>query len=71
MTVSGILYHALQQSEKKSSNDKSEVRTGFLCVGVCACVYTHLHLIVLKVLVLKVESKNKHFQNDDVIDDAG
>lgn len=43
MTVSGILYHSLQQSAK---NDKSEVRTGFLCVDMCTCVYTLLHLII-------------------------
>lgn len=27
-----------------AKNDKSEVRTGFLCVDVCTCVYTLLHL---------------------------
>lgn len=40
MTVSGILYHVLQESQRRSRNDKSEVRTGFLCVDVCVHVFT-------------------------------
>lgn len=43
-----------------AKNDKSEVRTGFLCVDVCTCVYTLLHFIIYSI-ILKIQSRKLAF----------